>query len=136
MKYKPKWMARDKELGQWAKRQGVFFQAGRTCQVLLLDLGEPFGVMLQRPYRINKEDGLIFGTFLLNRRQIEQARRNVPKPVWLVGTYVRSVNAFVCEVPPEAVTYAIAEPVVSYLEYEKRKELEQALGKELVPNGA
>lgn len=116
------WIATTEELTKWQKIQGVFMHEGKKCQVILMDGDDPIGVILQRPFRLIKENREILGSFKLKEK-------------WLVAPYVKFASAFVCELEPDELDLVFGNPEVCYVEGKDRETLKIFLSERGIKHG-
>lgn len=124
------WMTTPKELTKWKKNQGVFFLSGQLAQVVIIDLNDPIGVLIQKPLRISKESGTITGVFSLNNMLVKQAKKKGYdlKEIFVVAAYNREAKSFVYTVSGEQLPLVLNNPEVRYIGGEERSTAKIRLG--------
>jgi hypothetical protein len=119
------WMTPVKELNRWKKNQGVFLFTGNVAQLIIIDMNDPIGVMLQRPLRISRENGVITGVFCLNDFFVKKHKK---QPLYIVAAYDRAAKTFVHEVKAEYLPLVLDNPDVRYIGGEERETARIRLG--------
>lgn len=125
---RPAWTITDTELRRWQKIHGIFLHRGLKAQVVIVDVGDPIMILLQRPIRLTRDEegGAITGTFVLNERDVRWAEKQRPrqfiKPVFTVALFCRKAKAFVYHCEGHQLPLIMNHPDGTYIEKtEERK---------------
>ena len=135
---KPLWWAKTCELNRWKKIWSVYMFSGNVCQIVLIDLGDPIGIMMQKPKRISREEGIITGIFVLNEPTVaatkkEKDPRKRFEPHYFVAVYNPRAKAFMYAVPGEQLPEILEHPDIRYVAGEERERTKAVLRLESQP---
>ncbi len=129
---KPFWYAKVCELNRWQKNLGVYMLSGHTAQIVFIDLTDPIGIMLQRPLKLNRDEGIITGTFMLNMPQVKDKKIKA-KPYYIVAVYNPRAKAFMYSIPGEHLPHVLSHPEIRYISGEERERARATLRLESQP---
>ena len=134
-KSKPHWYITTRELNQWKKAQGVYVLSGGIAQLVFIDLTDPIGIMLQRPVKLSKEEGVIIGTFIINEPQVRDTKKtkHPARPYYIVSVYNQRAKAFMYVVPGQFLPQILDHPDIRYICGEERERARAALRLECQP---
>jgi hypothetical protein len=114
----PDWAITVPELRQWAKTAGIELLTNNTVQVVFRDMGDPIGSAILRPLKLHRDGRMLLGTFKLEKRDRYE---------FVIGPLYRSMNFFVLDVPAEFFPLIADNPVITYIEGERRAELKNRI---------
>lgn len=126
---KPSWATPTKELNKWKKAQGVFMFSGNQCQVMIVDLDDPIGILIQKPVRISRDEGVIVGSFCLNEHEVragKKEKREV-KPYYFAAPYVRASKCFVYQCNGAQLPLILGNPEIRYVDGKDREQCKKVL---------
>ena len=127
----PTWHATGRQLSTWQKAFGIFLLKGGIAQLVITDLGEPIAILLQKPVRIQREDGVITGAFILNEAQRKGIHKNKkPKAFYVAALYDTQAKAFVHQIDGNLLPMVLNNKQARYLIGEERARVAAALTKE------
>lgn len=100
---KPFWHLTGAQLRPFKTKDGVFMLSGLQCQLVFVDLGDPIAISIQKPYRLQKEENVITGVFMLNPGAVKSGA----KPYYIVAPYRAASKAFVFDIESGEVLQAV-----------------------------
>lgn len=116
----PAWALKTPVLRKWQKVQGVFLIGPCLAHVLFVDAGQPLGIALLRPVRLNRENKAITGSFILEAGE---------ERLFAVGRYSPCLKAFVLRASLEQLDFARRHSwLVKYIDSQDRERLQESLG--------
>lgn len=127
----PSWNISVTELKKWERNQGVFMLSGNLCQLVIIDLQDPIGVLLQKPFRIEKNEGVITAVFCLNSWIFEgrtKKQKEFLKPFFIVGSYLRENKCFIYKAEGTDLPMILGNPYIRYVNHDERKAIAEKLG--------
>jgi hypothetical protein len=126
---KPSWATSTKELNKWKKAQGIFMFSGNQCQVMIMDLDDPIGILIQKPVRISRDDGVIVGSFCLNEFEVKagKQKKQEVKPYYFAAPYARHARCFVYQANGAQLPLILSNPDIRYVEGKDRERCKKVL---------
>lgn len=122
---KPNWVESVDALKKWQKTFAVFMMNGAVCQLVIVDLSDPIGVMLQRPSKISRDNGVITGVFILNSDKLKG--KLAQKPYYVVAMYDPAAKAFMYKIEGNLLPMVLGNKETHFIVGEERARVRKQL---------
>jgi sRNA-binding regulator protein Hfq len=122
---KPNWVEPVDALKKWQKTFAVFMMNGAVCQLVIVDLNDPIGIMLQRPCKISRDEGVITGVFVLNGDKLKG--KFAQKPYYVVAVYDPPAKAFVYKIEGNLLPMVLGNKYMHFIVGEDRVRVRKQL---------
>ena len=123
---KPLWATPAKEISYFKKAHGVFMLSGHLCQLMIVDLEDPIGVLLQKPKRLIREGQVITGVFCLNEYEVRASKKQT-KPFHVVAVYLRKSKCFRYDADGVTLPMILSNPAIRFVIGEDRERCKKVL---------